>query len=92
MAVNLRLNDFESWLRKPLTRGYVYHKGELARDAARDPELAALAARVREVSTGAWEITSRCGHQRGFLAGSGKVEVTTRLERGERVHIVRRLG
>lgn len=93
MAVNVRLNMFEHWLRTPaLGRSFCYHRGELARDAERDPGLAALAARVREVSNAEYATISRCGHERGRVIGTGQVEVTTRPERGERVHIVRRLG
>jgi hypothetical protein len=90
--INIRLNMFETWLREPaLGRSLVYHRGELARDAKRDPGIAALAARVREESTGYFAEISPCGHERHHTTGRGIVEATSRRERGEFVHVVRRV-
>jgi hypothetical protein len=69
----------------------VYHRGELYRDKLRDPDLAAAAQRMLELSTGRFAIISKCGHERGLLVGSRTVELVTRRERGELVYMARRL-
>lgn len=82
---------FERWLvDRSLGERFVYHRGELARDAERDPDLAKLATRVREESTGRFDEVSVCGHVRGETVGNGSVEIVSRRERGELVHVARR--
>ena len=70
---------------------FVYHRGELARDRAWDPGLAALADAMLALAAGRWDLVSRCGHIRGELIGSGKVELATRRQRGETVYFARKL-
>jgi hypothetical protein len=87
----VRLQLFDTWLTNDaLGDRFVYHRGELARDAAADPDLAAVAAKVRALSTGRFDEVSVCGHVRGETIGSGKLEIVSRREHGEIVHLARR--
>lgn len=93
--VDPRLRRFEMWLQGDLPYPcYVYHAGtSIARDKQIDPDLARLADRVLEVSTGEFDLVSRCGHVRGHLTGSGQVELCTRrAANGERLYLARRRG
>jgi hypothetical protein len=88
---NWRRADLNDWLISPHRgRSYIYHRGELAACAKLDPHLAAVAAKVRLVSTGEFDRVSRCGHIRGHDSGSGAVEVLCRREHGVQVHMCRR--
>lgn len=88
----IRLAVLDRWL-DTAQRGELltYHRGELARDKAADPALAALADRMLEISNGDFNVVSRCGHIRGRIVGSRLVELITRRERGESVYLARKL-
>lgn len=82
---------FERWLVDlSLGERFVYHRGELARDCEGDPDTAAIAQTVRDVSNLEHDIVSKCGHVRGYFKGTGLVELVSRRERGELVHMARR--
>ena len=72
------------------TEPFVYHRGELTRDAVIDPELATLAGRLRELSTGVFVECSGCGHPRGETIGAGQLELATRRQSGELVYFRRK--
>ena len=85
-----RLKMFEGWLEGELLPGapfFIYHRGELARDRAHDPDLAALADRALTASDGKFDVVSKCGHVRGRIVGSGQVRLVTRKERGETAYM-----
>lgn len=87
---NLRLVEFEKWLKGHLMPGsqeYIYHRGELARDKVKDPNLQALADRTLEVSNVRADKVSKCGHVRGEIKGTGQVKLFTRREQGELAYI-----
>lgn len=88
--LNCRATAFESWLG---TAGkgdsFVYHRGELGRDKAKDPSLAELADDMLEASNGRFDVVSKCGHVRGEIIGTGRVELLTRRDRGEIVYFAR---
>ena len=62
---------------------YCYHRGELARSKLHDPDLAAMADRLLELSTGRFDGVSACGHVRFEIIGDGTLELFTRRDRGE---------
>lgn len=91
-AANVRLEAFLFWLEHPeLGQELIYHKGELARDAEQDPQLAELSERLRELSNGEYDIVSKCGHVRGHVSGTRVIELVTSRIRGGIVYIARRL-
>ena len=82
---------FEQWLLSARPgEPFVYHRGELGRDSEHDPDLAALAERLRELSNARFDVVSKCGHVRGEVIGAGQIELLTRRERGESVYMARK--
>jgi hypothetical protein len=74
--MNIRSLAFDHWLENAAPHEpFVYHRGELARDKAQDPDLAALADRMLQASTGHFEVVSLCGHVRGEIIGTKELEV-----------------
>ena len=64
-----------------------YHWGSVAADKVHDPHLARLADRLLELCSGRFDTSSRCGHIRGQVVGSGQIELPTKREHGEIVVI-----
>jgi hypothetical protein len=90
--LNVRATMLEGWLADIARREqFVYHRGELARDRALDPGLSALADTMLGHAAGRWDVVSRCGHIRGELIGTGKVELVTRRERGETIYVAKKI-
>jgi hypothetical protein len=80
------------WLQRAKPgQAVIYHRGELACDKQTDAILRQVADRVLAVSTGRFDLLSRCGHIRGELVGTGEFEITSRPGHGERLYIARRL-
>jgi hypothetical protein len=69
---------------------FVYHKGDLASARQHDRALAAFADRLQHLSTGRWDVITKCGHCRGEVVGSGQLALLTRRVQGESVYIVRK--
>ena len=87
----IRCRMLERWLAEAGTGAiYVYHRGELGRDKLHDPDLAAVADRLLELSTGRFDVVSGCGHVRGEIIGDGTVELLTRREGGQTVYLARK--
>ena len=55
-----------------------------------DPDIAAVADRLLELSTGRFDLVSGCGHVRGEIIGDGTLELLTRRDRGETVYLARK--
>jgi hypothetical protein len=87
----IRCAMLERWLAEATTGAvYCYHRGELARDRLHDPDLAAVADRLLELSTGRFDLVSGCGHVRGEIVGDGTLELLTKRIRGETVYLARK--
>ena len=85
---DVRVAMFQAWLEgKSPERFHVYHIGELARDQRSDPTLATLADMARKASTGRFIGVSKCGHVRWEDIGTGEIDLVTRRDMGEIVHI-----
>ena len=81
----------ERWLAESTVGAvYCYHRGELGRDRLHDPDLAAVADRLLELSAGRFDVVSGCGHIRGEIIGDGTLELLTRREHGESVYLARK--
>jgi hypothetical protein len=91
MGASLREAALDRWLdRAKPGELFIYHRGELGRDKQADPDLSALADKLLEKCAGRFDIVSRCGHVRGEIVGTGKVElVTLQREGGECVYAAR---
>jgi hypothetical protein len=88
---SLRRVLFEQWLAKAKAgEEFVYHRGQLALDREYDPDLADLADRLQHLADARFDLTTRCGHIRGEIIGSGQVLLLTRRDRDDTVYFTRK--
>lgn len=91
VADGIAIRVLNRWLgrAKPGDRA-IYHRGELARDKAGDPQLAELAEELLKLSNGRFDVVSECGHVRDEIIGTRRVELLTRRSGGETGYLVER--